>query len=151
MGLFTKLTGLEDIIDKGLDIVDKFVKDKDQAAKLKHEIKSQIEDNTHERDIQKLKSQTEIITGEIDGESPAQRNWRPHLMYFIMFLLAFNGVIVPLGNAMFGADIPALEAWNAIPGQLWQLLMIGMGGYIGGRTGEKMFREWRKSKKNQQQ
>lgn len=147
MGILSVVPAIGKIIEKGLGVVDQFVEDKDQANKLKAEIKKQVESQTHEKDIEELKAQAGIIKAEATGESPAQRNWRPHLMYFIMFLLGFNGVLVPLGNATFGLDIPVVEAWDAIPAPMWQLLMIGMGGYIGGRSGEKIIREWTKGKR----
>jgi hypothetical protein len=130
-----------DIIDKGLGIVDSMVEDKDKANELKHAIKNQILVQQHDEIVQRLKSQSEIIIAEATGESSAQRSWRPHLMYLIMFLLVFNGVVVPLGEAIFHINIPILEAWNAIPENMWSLLMIGLGGYIGGRTAEKIVKE----------
>lgn len=147
MGILSAIPVIGDIIEKGLGVVDKFVEDKDQANRLKAQIRQQIEEQSHEEDVAKLKAQAGIIQAEIAGESSVQRTWRPHLMYFIMFLLGFNGVIVPLGNAIFGLNIPMLEAWEAIPTPMWQLLMIGMGGYIGGRSGEKIIREWAKTRK----
>lgn len=144
MGILSAIPIVGDVIERGLGVVDKFVEDKDRANELKAEIKRQIEAQTHEKDIEMLKAQAGIITAEAAGESEAQRNWRPHLMYLIMFLLVFNGVIVPLGEAIFQVDIPVLEAWDAIPGQMWQLLMIGVGGYIGGRSAEKVIRDWKK-------
>ena len=147
MGLLSNIPVLGKVIDKGLDVVDQLVEDKDQANKIKAEIKKQIESQDHELAMAQIQSQAKIITAEATGESAAQRNWRPHLMYFIMFLLCFNGVIVPLCNAIFGLQIPMLEAWSAIPEPMWQLLMIGMGGYIGGRSGEKIIREWAKARK----
>ena len=140
MGILSAIPVIGNIVDKGLDVVDKFVEDKDQANKLKAEIKKKIEDNTHEKEITELKAQAGIIKAEATGESPAQRNWRPHLMYLIMGLLVFNGAIVPLGEAIFQVNIPTLEAWEAIPSQMWQLLMIGVGGYVGGRSAEKIFK-----------
>lgn len=138
MGLMSALPVVGKIVEKGLGVVDQFVEDKDQANRLKAEIRQQIESQTHEEDMQELKAQAGIIQAEATGESAAQRNWRPHLMYFLMFLLGFNGVIAPLGNAFFGVHIPTLQAWKAIPAEMWQLLMIGMGGYIGGRSAEKV-------------
>lgn len=139
MGILSSIPVIGEIVDKGLGIVDKFVEDKDQANKLKAEIKQQIEAQSHEQDVTRLKAQASIIKAEATGESPEQRKWRPHLMYLIMGLLAFNGAIVPLSEAMFNIDIPTLKAWEAIPPQMWQLLMIGVGGYIGGRSAEKVF------------
>lgn len=147
MGIMSAIPVIGKIVEKGLGVVDQFVEDKDAANKLKAEIKKQIEAQSHEQDIEELKAQAGIIKAEATGESSAQRNWRPHLMYFLMFLLGFNGVLVPLANGMFGLNIPVVDAWNAIPAPMWQLLMIGMGGYIGGRSGEKIIREWSKSKR----
>lgn len=138
MGLMSALPVVGKIVEKGLGIVDDMVEDKDKANELKAKIRQQIEAQTHEQDMQELKAQAGIIQAEATGESSAQRNWRPHLMYFLMFLLGFNGVVAPLGNAVFGLDIPTLKAWEAIPAEMWQLLMIGMGGYIGGRSAEKV-------------
>ena len=64
-------------------------------------------------------------------------------MYLIMFLLVFNGMVVPIANVMFDVQIPILEAWTAIPEQMWTLLTIGLGGYIAGRSGEKMIKNWK--------
>lgn len=146
MGFLSAIPVVGEVIERSLGIVDKYVKDKDQAERLKAELKQQIEDNSHEREIAQLKAQAGIIQSEAGGESPEQRKWRPHLMYLIMFLLVFNGVVVPLGEAIFQVDIPTLEAWNSIPVQLWQLLMIGVGGYIGGRSAEKVVRDWGKKR-----
>jgi NAD(P)-dependent dehydrogenase (short-subunit alcohol dehydrogenase family) len=140
MGILSAIPVIGEVVEKGLGVVDKFVEDKDQANRLKAEIKQQIEAQTHERDITKLQAQASIIKAEATGESAEQRKWRPHLMYVIMGILVFNAAIVPVGEAVFQVDIPTLEAWQAIPPQMWQLLMIGMGGYIGGRTAEKIFR-----------
>ncbi len=143
MGWMSAIPVLGKIVDKGLDIVDQFVEDKDQANKIKAAIKQQIEQNAHEEELTELKAQAGVIKAEATGKSTLQRIWRPVLMFVIMGLLVFNGVIVPLGEAAFAVDIPTLEAWNAIPGEMWSLLTIGMGGYIGGRSAEKVVREWK--------
>lgn len=131
------------IIDKGLDVVDQFVEDKDKANQLKAAIKQQVQEQDHEEELQELKAQAGVIKAEATGESTLQRIWRPVLMFVIMGLLVFNGAIVPLGEAAFQVDIPTLEAWNAIPKQMWSLLTIGMGGYIGGRSAEKVVQNWK--------
>lgn len=138
MGFLSAVPVIGGIVEKGLGIVDDFVEDKDQANRLKAEIRKQIEAQAHKERQALIQEQGKIVTAEAQGESAAQRNWRPHLMYLIMFLLVFNGAIVPLGEAFFDVDIPTLEAWDAIPSEMWKLLMIGLGGYIGGRTAEKI-------------
>ena len=117
-----------------LSIIDKAVTDKDLAQQLKHEIGMTIESNA--ADIQKAAAG--IVQAEVQGESAVQRNWRPHLMYLIMGLLVFNGVVVPMLWEIFDVRLPVLEAYNAIPAELWNILMVGLGGYIGGRSLEKI-------------
>lgn len=116
------------------DIIDKVVRDKDLAMKLKAAITGQLLNN----EAQLGKAASAIIIAEAGSESYAARNWRPHLMYLIMWMLVFNGMIVPTIYAIWGVSIPVQEAWNAIPPDMWGLLKIGLGGYIAGRSAEKI-------------
>jgi hypothetical protein len=129
------------ILKPVVGIIDKKVKDKDLAEQLKTSIYTQILDNEAELG----KAAANVIMAEAQSESAAARNWRPHLMYLIMFLLVFNGMVIPLANVFWSVQIPVLEAWLAIPEQMWTLLQIGLGGYIVGRSGEKIARDYFKS------
>jgi predicted MFS family arabinose efflux permease len=79
-----------------------------------------------------IEGQVSIILAEAKG-GWLQRNWRPMLMV-IAILIIFNNYVV----------FPYLSAWtNAVtvlelPKGLWALLNIGVGGYIGARTVEKI-------------
>lgn len=115
------------------EIIDKAVTDKDEAAKIKATLQAQILSN----ESTLLTKQAEIVVAEIKQGGPSS-TWRPHLMYLLMGLLVFNGVVVPIADGVFGYELPVLEAWDAIPEKMWTLLMIGMGGYIVGRSGEKI-------------
>lgn len=138
MGVFGALIGpLSNVLS---DVLDRFFPNKEEAAKIKHEFM-----------MEALKAQStidaaaaEIIKAEAQGESPAQRNWRPHLMYLIMLLMVFNGVVVPLVDVAFNVQLPILQAWNSIPTEMWNLLMIGLGGYVVGRSVEKTVTNWKK-------
>lgn len=82
------------------------------------------------------KTQADVIKAEASGESWLQRNWRPILMLTFTFIVAWNFVIAPI----FSMDaVP-------VPEQMWELLKIGIGGYIIGRSGEKIAREWQTQK-----
>lgn len=133
-GLIGPVSGL---INK---ILDKTVEDKDLKRKLKAEALEQMVNKDNDQFMAELKAASGIIMSEASGESSAQRNWRPHLMYLIMGLIVFNGCIVPLTEAIWDVNLPILEAWNAVPDQMWSLLKIGLGGYVGGRTLEKVVR-----------
>lgn len=70
-----------------------------------------------------LKSKASIITAEAQGQSWLQRSWRPIAM--LTFL-----VLVVLDSFGLLASKLAPEAWT--------LLQIGLGGYVVGRSAEKI-------------
>lgn len=79
--------------------------------------------------------QSEIIIAEAKGKSWLQRNWRPGLMAIFGTIIANNYIIAPYVGAIFGVEL-VLE----MPADLWDLLKIGVGGYIVGRSGEKIIK-----------
>ena len=70
---------------------------------------------------------------EAQGESWLQRNWRPILMLTIVAIVANNYVISPYIRLFFNESI-ILD----LPDKLWNLLQIGVGGYVIGRSAEKI-------------
>jgi len=80
---------------------------------------------TKELELQKM--QADIIIAEASGNW-LQRSWRPILMLSFGFIVIYVKFIGPL----FGLTIPPLE------NEFWNLLQLGIGGYVIGRTGEKM-------------
>ncbi|MFW6032455.1 MAG: holin family protein [Phycisphaeraceae bacterium] len=111
------------------DVIDKAVTDKDQAAQLKAELKRRLIDQQDNA----LQSQMKVILAEATGESWLQRNWRPILMLVIVAIVANNYLLAPYLGAMFGVGLH-LE----LPEPLWNLMSLGVGGYIAGRSGEKI-------------
>lgn len=80
------------------------------------------------------RSQSAVIVAEAQGESWAQRTWRPILMFVLM------GVIVVwtgMGIARLWWEIPEI-VFPEMPAEVWSVLKIGLGGYIGGRSIEKV-------------
>lgn len=111
------------------DVIDKAITDKDQANRLKAEIKHRLLDNQDAA----LKAQMQIILAEATGESWLQRNWRPLLMTVIVAIIANNYLLAPYLGAMFGTGLQL-----DLPAEMWNLMTLGVGGYIAGRTGEKI-------------
>jgi len=118
-------------------VVDKVVTNVGEKETLKAELMSAVIENESEY----VKSAAKIISTEAAGESWLQRNWRPLLMLTIIFIIFNNFVIVPYAAAL-GWFTVALE----LPPQLWNLLTIGVGGYIVGRSGEKIVENYTKNK-----
>ena len=89
-----------------------------------------------EKELQLQRLQTEIIVAEAKGNW-LQRSWRPILMLAFGFIVIYVKCIGPL----FGLAIPELE------NEFWELLKIGIGGYVVGRSAEKIAKSVTISKK----
>jgi hypothetical protein len=72
---------------------------------------------------ERLAAQAGLVAAEAGGASWLQRNWRPITM------LSFLGLVV--------ADAFGLLAFR-LADQAWLLLQIGLGGYVVGRSVEKI-------------
>lgn len=80
-----------------------------------------------------LTAASAVIVAEAQSESGLTRVWRPLIM------LMFAGLIVA---SFFGYYPPFInEPMSPMIGRLFDLMEIGIGGYIGGRTIEKVARE----------
>ena len=119
---------------KGLfGIIDKAVLDVDKANELKVAVQQQamaLDFSAFEKEID---ARAAILVAEIKGESWAQRNWRPVLMLTIVAIVANNYLVAPYLQLM-GAHSLVLD----LPDKLWSLMTLGTGGYIVGRTSEKV-------------
>jgi len=79
-----------------------------------------------ELDTQFAVEQAKVVIAEAQSESWITRNWRPILMLVFTYIILHNYVLAPMFS--FGAV--------EIPPNMWELLKLGMGGYIFGRSGE---------------
>ncbi len=119
---------------KGIfSIIDSVIENKADAGRLKTEIaRRQLEFNTTE-----LRGAIRIILAEATG-SWLQKNWRPMLMLIIMLIVANNYLLFPY-LSMFTNKVVVLD----LPDKLWTLMIVGVGGYVGGRTLEKSIKTWK--------
>lgn len=120
------------LLGKVFDVVDQVVTDKDMAAKLKAQIQSQAMQIDHAEFMTQMQEQASIIKSESTGHSWLQRNWRPLLMLVFVAIVANNYLVFPY-LTLFTEKAVLLE----LPDKMWTLMVIGVGGYIGGRTVEK--------------
>lgn len=124
--LIAKLAGT--LLPGIFKIVDKAVPDKDKAA----DIKLQIQTMMFQGDMEELKQAAAIITAEANGESWLQRNWRPLTM--INFLILVNAYWLGYTPPNITPDMLA---------SIFGLIKIGLGGYVIGRSAEKVTQVWR--------
>ena len=114
-------------------ILDAYVSDLELKRKLQAEIESQV--------VGVLGRGQElgagIVSEEIRSEHWLTRSWRPLLMLMLMGFLVLTGLILPIADMIAGHAIHYRPRWSALPPEFWNFLMVGMGGYIGGRSVEK--------------
>lgn len=82
------------------------------------------------------KSQASIIEAEMRGEGWLQRNWRPIVAVCFAFVIAFYGIITPIMVSWFGA--PPVRVGDDLLKWIMDAVVICLGGYIGGRSLEKI-------------
>jgi hypothetical protein len=114
-----------------------------QAQAQLNEIKMKANDSMLAFVTKVLEAQTAIITTEMKGNW-LQRSWRPILMLVIIMIVANNYLLMPFITAATGWGI-VLE----LPAQLWNVLTVGVGGYVAGRSGEKIVSILNKKDSNQ--
>ena len=112
--------------------LDKLFTSKEEKIKAENVIKQIL----IEKQLELQKMQTEIIVTEAKGNW-LQRSWRPMLMLAFGFIVIYVKFIAPV----FNLTIPELEI------EFWELLKIGIGGYVVGRSAEKISKNITISKK----
>jgi hypothetical protein len=108
------------------DLIGEVVEDKDKANEIKYkmfELQMKAASQAMEYDKQLLKAQSDVIKAEAQGASWIQRSWRPITM------LTFLALVV--------CDSFGILAFR-LADQAWTLLQIGLGGYVVGRSAEKI-------------
>jgi len=84
-------------------------------------------------EIEKLKAS--VIETEMSGNW-LQRSWRPILMLSLVVIVINNYILFPY----FPDTLQMLD----LPNELWNLLTIGVGGYVAGRSIEKAVKIYKK-------
>ena len=93
-----------------------------EIRKIEHEFRNTV----IEYESKLMENQSRIIQAESTGQSWIQRNWRPITM------LVFVGLIV-----LFALGLIELKDQYAT--EFFRLVQIGLGGYVIGRSAEKVF------------
>lgn len=83
-------------------------------------------------DIARMTAQAGVITAEAASLNKLTSSWRPCLMYVFMLIIINNYILAPYFQAMFHVGISL-----TIPPDMWELLKLGVGGYVVGRSAEK--------------
>ncbi len=106
--------------------IDELHTSEEEKLKLKNvlvEMQNVVTLKILEYETKLMDAQSSIIKAEAQGASWLQRNWRPITMITFLFLVILDS---------FG--------WlpNPLAKEAWLMLQIGLGGYVVGRSGEKI-------------
>lgn len=124
---------LEALIGPVTGLIDKFVEDKDQKARLAHDLATMAERHAQEL----ARGQIEINKQEASHRSMFVAGWRPFVGWCCAVALAWHFVLQPVTTfvvAYVGVDIPALPKFDMDSLMTVLLGMLGLGGL---RTFEK--------------
>lgn len=117
---------LGDLIEPVTGLLEKVIPDRDQAARLAHEINTMSEKHSQERVLQQI----EVLKLDAKGNW-FQSSWRPLAGYVTVLGMAINFLVSPIA-AGFGVVIPQADASVMMP------LLLGMLGLGGARSYERI-------------
>ena len=120
------LNKLPDLLNPLAKLVDDFnlsQEEKLQAKQVMFDARSQLMMELLQYERASLETRAKIVNIEAAGQSWMQRNWRPLTMLTFLVLVVCDSL----------ALLPFRLAKEA-----WTLLQIGLGGYVVGRSAEKL-------------
>lgn len=123
------------LIEAGLKIIDKVIPDPEAKATAQLELLRLEQDGG----LKELDAAMQVIVAEANSEHPLAAQWRPITMLMFAAIVGNNYLVYPY-LSLFWDTAPLLE----LPPDLWALLKIGIGGYVVGRSGEKIAKEWKR-------
>jgi hypothetical protein len=140
--MWTAILGLiSNVFKPAVELIDQLHtsdEEKLQAKAAMQVLQNQITSEVLSIQKAEVEASRDIIVAEAQGESWLQRNWRPVLMMLFGVIVANNYILNPWLSAMFGINV-TME----IPPDMWALLKLGVGGYVAGRSGEKIIKMWK--------
>lgn len=124
----------EGLVTPITDIISEAVTDKDERNRLAQQIKMAVID----RMANEMEAKKDIIVAEAQSDSWLTQSWRPiTMLVFLVLLLAY----------WFGLTAGYVVENEGVVQEVFQLLKIGIGGYIGSRGAEKVADRYFKAKK----
>jgi len=124
------------IFDTVLNLVSKFIPDTDKQAELAAKIEGEF--------TKQMKLKSDIIQAEI-AQGGITSKWRPWSMVCFIGMVVIHWAmydVVPFVRTAFDLNFYVPQDPGFTDGLL-PLIKLGLGGYIGGRSAEKIAKIWR--------
>ena len=121
-------------------VAERYFDNKDDQNAFKNAVELEILKN--QKDFEDLAGS--IVLAEAKSEHWLTSAWRPLTMVLFALVIAINILVIPyiIIPVLWMSGVPVPE-FMVIPEQVWTLITIGLGGYVGGRSGEKMVKAWK--------
>ncbi len=136
-GLLTKLLA-GPLVKAALDVFERAQQANMDRAAIEAELRKAIAARIAEVAITELQARRDVLIAELRGESWLQRNWRPIVALTAFFSYWFVIVAYPFLHAW--GWLPAVRFGEVGLQNMFWLTTVTVGGYIGGRTLEKVTR-----------
>ena len=132
MSWFTDIVsgGVDKVVDSvagGLDNLFTSDDERLKAQNMLEQIRSQMKTTIIQALTANQKLKANVIIEEIRGESFIQRNWIPMTILLFAYIIANEYIIAPYVEVLFNVNLKP----KALDPEMWALLKLGMGGYIG--------------------
>jgi len=115
----------------GEKLLDKLWPDPEKAARAKVELMKMAAKG----ELDDMQVHMQAIVAEAKSEHTITATWRPITMLVFVAIIANNYILAPYINLFFDVNVTL-----PLPPQMWDLLKIGLGGYVVGRSVEKAAR-----------
>jgi hypothetical protein len=115
-------------------VIGNFVQSPDEKAKAQLELMKvglEFQAKVLQAEVEYAKQAASVITTEAGSKNVLASSWRPILMLTFTYIILHNFVLAPLFHFTV---VP-------IPPDMWDLLRLGVGGYVIGRSAEKVLPE----------
>ena len=123
------------ILDIGSKLINKFIPD----PKARLEAQQKLLEMHQKGELAELSAAADIISNEAKSEHWIVSAWRPITMLTFVLIIANNYILAPYLDLFLDKSV-VLD----LPPDMWDLLKIGLGGYVVGRSGEKIMKEFKK-------
>lgn len=134
MGLFAKIAGVfggggaKAVLDGGSKILQS-IDGLTTSAEEKKELRASVIGTM-------VQAQSAVIVAEANAGGIASK-WRPYTMLSFVVIILCHYTLFPMIAVIFPQTAPVFAAM-VLPPEMWVLIQVGLGGYTGGRSVEKV-------------
>lgn len=115
------------VLERVFGVVDKAIPDKDLAEKFKAELQNNLLLKEYDLITKELESKSSVIIEEVKSDSWLAKSWRPITMLVFVILIVADWLGFTAANLTAEMKL-----------KLYDIIQLGLGGYVIGRTAEKV-------------